>query len=217
MAERGPEDAYEKQYMKGDDAVLHRDKLVWKYHYLLSLPLLLSLLASVAAFAGLGSKPAPLSAAFVSLIPTVILGLVWVLFSVLRVHVTKKELVIQLGPFGPRIPIRAIRDVKVTGYDLAKFGGWGIRRSFDGTWAYSMAGQSKEVVEVAYEESGELKRVVMSASDPPALAAAIQRARGAGGVRIAGAAAEDAVDRDALAEAEAAAEQEASDDRKASR
>ena len=82
-------DAYEAAYMKGQAPVLHREKVVWRYHYILLAPLVLVALSEVLVLAGVGSKPAPQWVGLLLLIPALILILSWLLFSVLRVHVTK--------------------------------------------------------------------------------------------------------------------------------
>jgi hypothetical protein len=48
---------------------------------------------------------------------------------------------------------------------------------FDGSWAYTLAGDAAQVVEIQWEEGGKTKKVVVSSLAPAALAASIEQAR----------------------------------------
>ncbi len=67
---------------------------------------------------------------------------------------------------------------------MARHGGWGIRRSIDGSWAYTLAGDSSRVVEIRWREGDKVSKVVVSSRDPELLAAAIQQARAAATPRL---------------------------------
>lgn len=58
-----------------------------------------------------------------------------------------------------------------------KYGGWGIRYNMDGSWAYTLAGDSKQVVEIVWTERGKTKKLVVSSLTPTALASSIQAAQ----------------------------------------
>lgn len=63
------------------------------------------------------------------------------------------------------------------GDDWTKFGGWGIKRSGDGTWAYVL-NASGDVVELSFSDTdGTARTALFSASNPTAVVAAIERAR----------------------------------------
>lgn len=167
-------DAYEAKYMSA--SALYRDKIKapLAYHLILALPLLTVLAVSIFA------AHAPL---FLPLFEVPFLFLVWALFSVLRITVTKDELVVQYGVFGPRVAIASITKVEAVDYDWKEYGGWGIRRGSDGTMAYNMLGDKGRAVRVEYSEGGKAKKLLLASPNPVALAQAIQNARG--GVRVA--------------------------------
>ena len=181
--QRGTDD-YERKYMAGGESPGHREKLVWKYHWIFLpfVPLCWSIATMV--LLGMGNRPAPLWMS----IPLVLLGamfaMIWVVFAVLRVHVTQSEVHIQYGLAGPHIPLDAIESVEVVDYKLSEFGGWGIRRSMDGTWAYSLMGDSAKVVKITWTVDGKTKKVVVSSRNPPELAAQIDKARAATSRRV---------------------------------
>jgi hypothetical protein len=173
---RAPDD-YEARYMAGED-VFYRDKIKvpWKFFLLFALPIAVQGVALTAA--GLSDKPVP--AAVFLLLPFTIalLSIIALLFAVLRVTVTRSELIIQYGLFGPRIPLAAITESKAVDYSWMDYGGWGIRRGRDGSWAYNMVGDAGRAVRIEWTDPKGKKQVTLVASpDPEALARAIQRAR----------------------------------------
>lgn len=98
-----PPDGYEAKYMGADGDALPRSKMKapWWMNVMFLAP---------AAFVWIvyaigGRKPAPV---WVPLLLTPLLMLIWLLFSVLRVTVTKKNVVVQYGLFGPTIPVDAV-------------------------------------------------------------------------------------------------------------
>ncbi|MBI5535387.1 MAG: hypothetical protein HY898_21845 [Deltaproteobacteria bacterium] len=185
-------DGYESKYMAGGGAPVHREKMIWKLHWILLVwvPFLWVLAGMI--LAGMGSKPAPAAMALLPLAMSALFALLWAMFAVLRVHVTEREVHIQYGLFGPHIPVDAIDSCEVVGYEFSKFGGWGIRRAMDGTWAYSLMGDSDKVVEIRWTEGGKTKKVVVSSRDPARLVEQIRAVRAKAslstGVRVAQAA-----------------------------
>lgn len=165
-------DAYEKQHMSedGEEQVLYRDKFVapWPFHIIM----LATTLASVLPFLFV-----PLQwMALVIGLPLVVL---WLMFSVMRVSVSTEHVHAQLGIFGPKIPIDAIQSAKAVKYDWKKFGGWGIRRSLDGQWAYNMLGDAGHAVEIVYEDTDKgTQTVLLTSGEATLLADAIAQARG---------------------------------------
>ncbi|MFO0613144.1 MAG: hypothetical protein U0414_11170 [Polyangiaceae bacterium] len=171
------EDAYEKQYMAGSGSILHRERTVWRLHWVLLFPPIMTLIGAGMGFAGIGQKPMPLAVAF-ALIPfALLLTLLWAMFIALRTTVTDKEVIVQFGLFGPRIPLDAITRVEVKDYPMLSIGG-GIKR-YDGAWAYVLAQDTSRAVRIEWKKpGGGAQATILSSSDPDALAAHIQRARG---------------------------------------
>src|SRR2546425_10307209 len=124
------DDDYEAKYMKGEGAILHREKTVWKLHWILLFAPVLLVAVSVLGFAGLvndhGRPMSPAVAALMIPFGLLLLGL-WAMFISLRVHVTTREVLIQFGVFGPRIPLERIDSVAVRDYPVLALGG-GIKR-----------------------------------------------------------------------------------------
>jgi hypothetical protein len=152
-------------------------------HWLLLLGPIVFLLAATMGFAGLGSKPMPLPVAFAMLPMAVLMTVLWAMFIALRTTVTKREVVIQYGVFGPRIPLERIDACRVVDEPLLALGG-GVKR-FRGAWAYTLWGQGTRVVRLEWHNAhGAKKATRVSSSDPDALAAAVEHARGATYMRI---------------------------------
>ena len=176
-------DQYEADYMTSGDRIVHRDKRVSR-----GMAAILAIWGpfcwGLALLIGLGnataSKPVPAAS-----LPYVVAGIValgfafifmGVAFSVLRSVVSKDELHVKYGLWGPTIPLRNIHSCTVTDYDWTKFGGWGIRRSMsDNSWAY-VPGPG-QVVEVQYEEDGEKRTIQIGADNALKLAKEINAAR----------------------------------------
>lgn len=164
----------------GSEGVLYRDKIKvpWKFFLLFALPIAVQLFAFTAA--ALSDKPVPLPVFFILLATILFLTLIALLFSVLRITVTKNEVIVQYGLFGPRIALSDITDCKAVTYDWKTYGGWGIRRGWDGSWAYNMVGDAGRAVRIEHTDAKGKKRVTLVASpNPEALARAVQQARGA--------------------------------------
>ena len=185
------DDAFEAKYMQDGSRILHRDKRVSrKMALILFLAGLLPLFHAISLpFINEGSqRPMP-----GSIVPFWMLGmgLLAVLFfvlaivlGVLRFVVTESALHVKYGLWGPTIPLESVVSCKVVDYDWLKYGGWGIRRGIDGSWAYVPS--SGPVVEVIYRDGKAEKKVLLGARDAHALARSIVEATsaGAGAVRV---------------------------------
>lgn len=199
-------DPYQAKYMASGALYYDKIRAPRAYHLLFLLPVLVVLGSTAAAAAQGGPREA-----LASLISLPIVALLWLLFSALRVSVTRDEVYVQYGLFGPRIKVRDIESAAAVAYDWKKYGGWGIRYGRDGSVAYNMMGDGGRAVEIAYRKGGKVKKLLIASPDPERLAGAIHKARAlAGGsatpLRIA---AEAAADADPAREAEAEAEAEA--------
>ena len=214
-------DDYQAKYMAS--GALYYDKLraPRTYHLIFLLPLLAVLVSAVGVISAAGP-----AAAIGPAISLVVLPIAWLLFSVLRITVTREEVYVQYGLFGPKIAIRDIERAAAVDYDWKRYGGWGIRYGRDGSVAYNMMGDGGRAVEIVYRknEQAKPKKVLIASPDPVRLAAAINEARAlaAGSEKPARIEAEtkssaaDEITRQAEAEAEAiAAEAEAEAKRQA--
>lgn len=184
-------DDFEAREMLDGSPVVHRDKRVSRgMAGFMLLPSLLTLALSVVIPMqnATASKPVP-----PEVLPFVVAGLVLmsllfvglaIAFGVLRTLVTRRAVHVKYGLWGPTIELDRVRAARVKPYSLVKYGGWGIRRGLDGSWAYVAAGTG-DVVEIEYvDERGREKKVVVGPQDPQALVRAIERERQKPRVRI---------------------------------
>lgn len=168
-------DRYEEAFMQGSGAVLYRDKTVlprWAQG-LMSALTVLPLAVTGAVVAG-GAEPGVLLA---GLAGSTVAGMAGVLFAVLRVTVSERELHIQYGPFGPRIPIDEVASVEVVEYSLLKYGGFGIRLGIDGSMIYNMLGDGRRAVRLKLTKGRPARTILVASREPEALASAIEEAK----------------------------------------
>jgi hypothetical protein len=158
-------DGYEKRYMAADDAVVvARQRMPPSYHAVLAVPLIGLVAAAVVAHVY----------ALLALVP--LLLLMWALFLYLRVVVSATHVHIQLGVFGPKIPIGAIEAVRVGKYDSAKYGDKAMRTASDGSTAYYVGCETG--VEIVYRsEAGGSTTVFASCEEAAKIVEAVERAR----------------------------------------
>jgi len=182
-------DAFEATYMQDGSKVLHRDKRVSRKMALLlsgaGLFVLFQAL-SLPFFNASSARPMPESVLPFWVIGLGLLGLSFfvlaVMLGVLRFVVTERAIHAKYGLWGPTIPLESVVSCKVVPYDWLKYGGWGIRRGIDGSWAYVPG--SGSVVEIAYRDGDKEKKVVLGAHDPHALARSIMEATAANAARL---------------------------------
>ncbi|MDO9019202.1 MAG: hypothetical protein Q8S73_11630 [Deltaproteobacteria bacterium] len=179
MADEAPEparDEYTAQYMEGG-----RARIVTKQR----MPGWFFGLMALAALAVLGSGLAGGSiASLVGLIP---LAFATLLLSHLRVVVTDDAVHVQYGLWGPTIAVESITRCEVKPYEALRFGGWGFKRSLDGTMAYSVPGGEGECVALEIADGAKTRKVVITTPNAAAVALAIEEARArklGSGVRI---------------------------------
>jgi hypothetical protein len=179
MADEAPEparDEYTAQYMEGG-----RARIVTKQR----MPGWFFGLMGVAALAVLGSGLA--SGSIASLVGVIPLVLVTLLLSHLRVVVTDDAVHVQYGLWGPTIVVESITRCEVKPYEALRFGGWGFKRSLDGTMAYSVPGGEGECVALEIADGAKTRKVVITTPNAAAVALAIEEARArklGSGVRI---------------------------------
>jgi hypothetical protein len=160
-----PPDLYERAYMPGEGAILHRDKrrAPWQMH---------ALFGTIAGLYALLGVLQPW--ALVALPPLLML---WLLFAVLRVSVSEGHVNVQFGLFGPRIPMAAIESAELMRYDWKAYGGWGIRRPGERVWAYNMPGDGGQAVRIVWHDARGQRTTVIGSSHAAGIADAIARAR----------------------------------------
>jgi hypothetical protein len=182
-------DAFEAKYMHDGTRVLHRDKRVSrKMALFLSIPGLFILYLAIwlPLINDTSARPLP-----TLLVPFWTIGmgslavgffLLAILFGVLRFVVTSRAIHVKYGLWGPTIPLESVISCKIVEYDWTEYGGWGIRRGADGSWAYVPSNGS--VVEVLYRDGDQEKRVLLGAADPQALARSIVEAASSRAARM---------------------------------
>ncbi len=162
-------DRYEKEFMAGEGTVLYRAKA--RAHW--------SLAAMVLGIGGVAALGTATVAPIASVAILAFLALTYIMFAVLRVTVSEGALNIQLGLWGPRIPIASIVSAEATTYRFRDFGGWGIRISPSKGTMYNMPGDGGHALKVVWRtEEGREKTTWVGTREARQLIDAIDRARG---------------------------------------
>ncbi len=183
------DDAFEAKYMQDGSRILHRDKRVSrKMALILFIAGLLPLFHAISLpFINEGSqRPLPGSIVPFWMVGMGLLAVLFfvlaIVFGVLRIVVTERAIHVKYGLWGPTIPLESVISCKVVDYDWTQYGGWGLRRGADGSWAYVPS--NGPVLEVVYRDGSAEKKVLLGAQDPQALARSIMEATSAGAVRV---------------------------------
>ena len=163
-------DPYERDYMKGQGAVLYRDKMVSGAKFNAFLATMGAVVIGIGALQG-------------TMIPALtvlpLLALLWIFFGVIRVTVSEEALSIQYGLIGPTIPMHAIESATAIQYKWTSVGGYGIRRAPDG-WMYNMMGDGGNAVKVVWHDAkGKRKVTYVGTKTAEKLAEEISRGRAA--------------------------------------
>lgn len=169
MADEEPKtsgDEYTAQYMEGG-----RARIVTKQR----MPNWFFAIMGVASLAIVGSGIA--TGAVLSMVGIVPLVLVTLLLSHLRVVVTDDAVHVQYGLWGPKVAVEDITRCEVQRYDPMRFGGWGLKRAFDGTMAYSVPGGEGECIALEITEGTKVRKVVITTPNAASVALAIEEAR----------------------------------------
>ena len=174
MSKPSHSDHYEQEYMAAGQALARqRIPMAWWGHGIFA-----AALALVARLA-YAQPRAPLFVAMA------FITLLWLLFMTLRVAVTRTHLHVQLGFFGPKIPINRIEQARACSGPRFRTG-WGIRLGLDGAVTYSVPAPTKQCLEVVYRtDTGSRQRTVrVMTDDPEPLVAAIDAARAQGSAAL---------------------------------
>ncbi|MEE9383227.1 MAG: hypothetical protein V3V08_07420 [Nannocystaceae bacterium] len=110
----------------------------------------------------------------------IVIGAIWASFSALRLDVTRRDLRIRFGLFGPRIPIESVRDIEEARYRWTAFGGWGIRHR-RGTQLYCLPGDGGTAVKIRWcDQKGRVRTTLVGTSRARELASELVARRVAG-------------------------------------
>lgn len=169
MADEAPEparDEYTAQYMEGGRArIVTKQRMPGWFFLIMAVAMLAVFVSGVA------------TSAFASLIGLIPLALVTLLLSHLRVVVTDDAVHVQYGLWGPTIAVETITRCEVKPYEPMRFGGWGFKRSLDGTMAYSVPGGEGECIALEITEGAKTRKVVITTPNAASVALAIEEAR----------------------------------------
>ncbi len=158
-------DAYEREYMPGQGAMLYRDKMVAGKE----IKLYFAGLAAFLTFASVSTG----QWAGVLLLP--LIALMWLIMGVMRVSVSERSVSVKLGLFGPTIPMAAIESAVAT--DYARSASWGVIRMSEGK-AYKVLGGGTRAVKIRWRDPGGKPQVTYVFSETAdTLARAIKRGR----------------------------------------
>lgn len=169
MTEEAPkraDDEYTAQYMEGGRArIVTKQRMPWWFFALMGFSTLSVVI------------PAVVGGAWASLVAVIPLALVTLLLSHLRVVVTDDAVHVQYGLWGPTIAVENITRCEVQRYEAMRFGGWGFKRSLDGTVAYSVPDGEGECVALEITEGAKVRKVVITTPNAASVALAIEEAR----------------------------------------
>jgi hypothetical protein len=175
------DDEYARKYMATEGKALYFDKRKWSPAFgrmVTALQVVAVGSGVITGVVGLLQGEPQLALLSVPLIG--LTGVMPLMLSTLRTMVTSRFVHIQYGLFGPRIAVESIVSAAVVDYDWKKYGGWGVRRAFDGSTAYNMMGDQGRAVKIVYRDGNNKERVVLvSAKDTEHLASAVNEAAAA--------------------------------------
>jgi hypothetical protein len=159
-------DDYERRFM-GDGEVVYRERIrmAWWGHALHILGFILAIHAFMVSGAWLGLVVVPLA---------------WLVLMTLRVAVSRTDVHVQLGLFGPRVPLADIETVEAVKGGLL---GLRARMAFEPT--FSVPSHARDMVRITYRDGARRRKVRFASHDAPRMVRAIESARTAGWARIA--------------------------------
>jgi hypothetical protein len=199
-------DDYEKKFMAGGDAVYRERHVARIFTALMALPALLTFGIGVAI---LFSAHRPAAAAIGPFFASAVVSFVALFWAVMRITVTRDTLRVDYGMLGAEIPLSAITSCKLDA-QIGAGAKWA-----PGGWRYAPVGTTRGV-SVTWTQGGKTKHCYIGSNDPEALLRSIHRDAGARARIAAPESQEDeAIRREAEAEAEAAVGEAKADDRRA--
>ncbi len=168
-------DAYEREHMSGKGAVLHRQKVQaprWALALVAGLPA--ALLGVLGATLAAGGAP------WEAMLPPVLGALVYggamtglmLALAGGRIAVSEGELHVQIGPFGPRIPMEEIASCELGASGVRSYG-LGAQKLLDGTTIYKMLGDNASAARITKSDG---RKLVVVCPDAQRLVAAVQEA-----------------------------------------
>jgi hypothetical protein len=170
LASTRPPDDYERKFMRGKGLMLARDKA--------RMPRALSAMIGAAALGAAGAALAGGGALIGGLLAAGALTFTWLSMSVLRVAVSEGVVHVQYGLFGPEIPVAAIEHAERYEYKWIQYGGWGIRRGWNGEWMYNVPGDEGHAVRIVWRDAkGRRRTTCIGSKNADTIFAAIQKAR----------------------------------------
>lgn len=150
-----------------DEVLVYRERHVaaWPWHLV---GISLTVLATTPAWAGIyWVMPFPLFAALI----------LWVASSSVRIAVSHRDIDVQHGLFGVRIPLSSIQAVNASTHDWGRHG-FGVSRAADGTRRYHLARDAEKAVRVQWrDEGGRLAAVSFSTDEADQVVLAIEKVR----------------------------------------
>lgn len=166
-----PQDDYERKFMPGKGMMLHRAKA--------KMPRVFTALMGLGAVGMAATALAGGGAIIGGLLGAGAMLLTWTSLSVLRVAVSEGTVHVQYGIFGPEIPVAAIEHVERFQYNWMRYGGYGIRRGWNGEWMYNVPGDGGNAVRIVWRDSkGRRKTTCIGTRDADTVYRAIVKARG---------------------------------------
>ncbi len=160
-------DRYEQNFMAGEGTVLYRakDRAHW------------SLAALVLGLGGVSVAALWPLAPLAAIASFALVALTWLLFAVLRVTVSEGAVNIQLGLWGPRIPISSIISVVATTYKFSQFKGWGIRISPRFGTMYNMPGDGGNALKIEWRDGDRQRTTWVGTREADSLVRVIRAAQ----------------------------------------
>jgi hypothetical protein len=165
------DDRYEQRFMGGDEATFREKHVSRVFVALMAVPALAALVLAI--FTAIAAGPV---AAIAPAVAALFVTLVTLYFAAMRITVTPTHIEIRYGTMGPSIPISAVTSVTEGELDALTRLAFGPKWQGPRRWSYVPPGV-RRAVRVEWDDAGKKAWAQIGASDAPALARAIERAR----------------------------------------
>lgn len=168
-------DAYEREHMQGRGAILHRQKVQaprWAFALAAWLPA--GILGALSISLAVGGSPweVALAPALGGALYGVAMSGAMLALAGGRIAVSEGELHVQIGPFGPRIPIDDIVSCELGASGLRSYG-LGAQLLLDGTTVFKMLGDNAASARITRRDG---RKLVVVCPDGAGLVAAVHEA-----------------------------------------